>query len=323
MSESRVIRTTAGIGARHRRRRMDGDRRAAAVMLVGIVLAMVWANAPFATTYEEFWNLPLAISAGGFEATFTLHEVVNEGLMTLFFFLVGLEVKRELTIGELTDRARAVVPITAAVAGLIVPAAIFALFTFSSGHADAWGVVISTDTAFLLGALALIGLQFPARLRIFLLTLAVVDDIGALVAIAIFYNTASSSFRSSPRPCSSDSSRWCASSRRGGRSPTSRSAPRCGRRCSWPACIRRSPGSRSRCSSRSSRPGAPTSSARPSSPRRSASRRIRPMPRPSPGACAIRSRSTSGSMRPGAPTSPTASCRCSRSRTPGCTSNPR
>ena len=108
--------------------------------------------------------------------------------MTLFFFLVGLEVKRELTIGELTDRSRAIVPMAAALAGLIVPALIFVLFNLTSGEADAWGVVISTDTAFLLGALALIGPKYPSRLRIFLLTLAVVDDIGALLAIGVFYN---------------------------------------------------------------------------------------------------------------------------------------
>jgi Na+/H+ antiporter NhaA len=171
------------------RRAMDGDRLAASLMLVGAALAMLWANSPFADGYEAFWELPIGMSIGGLQVSFTMHAVVNEGLMTLFFFLVGLEVKRELTIGELTDRSRAVVPIAAAVAGLIVPALVFVLFNLSSGEADAWGVVISTDTAFLLGALALIAPKFPSRLRIFLLTLAVVDDIGALVAIGVFYNS--------------------------------------------------------------------------------------------------------------------------------------
>lgn len=157
-------------------------------MLVGAAIAMVWANSPWGTGYEEFWSLPIAFSAGDLSVSFPLHAVVNEGLMTLFFFLVGLEVKRELTIGELTDRSRAVVPMAAALAGLIIPALIFVLFNLTSGEADAWGVVISTDTAFLLGALALIGPKYPSRLRIFLLTLAVVDDIGALLAIGVFYN---------------------------------------------------------------------------------------------------------------------------------------
>ena len=108
--------------------------------------------------------------------------------MTFFFFIVGLEVTSEFTIGELTDRARAAVPVVAAIAGLTVPAVIFLLFNASGENAQAWGVVISTDTAFLIGALAIIKPKYPARLRIFLLTLAVVDDIGALCVIALFYS---------------------------------------------------------------------------------------------------------------------------------------
>jgi len=180
------IRTTGG--GRRARRPFDRDRLAATLMLVGAAIAMLWANSPFGSGYEEFWSLPIGFSIGEMSVTFPAHAVVNEGLMTLFFFLVGLEVKRELTIGELTDRSRAIVPMAAALAGLVVPALIFVLFNLSSGEADAWGVVISTDTAFLLGALALIGPKFPSRLRIFLLTLAVVDDIGALLAIGVFYN---------------------------------------------------------------------------------------------------------------------------------------
>ena len=110
--------------------------------------------------------------------------------MTFFFFVVGLEVMAEFTIGELTDRARAAVPVLAAVAGLAVPAMIFLLINSSGENASAWGVVISTDTAFLIGALAIINPKFPARLRLFLLTLAVVDDIGALAVIALFYSDA-------------------------------------------------------------------------------------------------------------------------------------
>ncbi|MBZ4488039.1 Na+/H+ antiporter NhaA [Microbacterium sp. cx-55] len=167
----------------------DPDRRAAALMLAATVLAIVWANSPWGDGYEHLWSMPVTIGIGDMQLHSTLHSLVNDGLMTLFFFLVGLEVKRELTIGELTDRTRALVPITAAIAGLIVPAAIFALITASSGNAQAWGVVISTDTAFLIGALAIIGPKFPARLRTFLLTLAVVDDIGALLAIGLFYSS--------------------------------------------------------------------------------------------------------------------------------------
>ena len=164
------------------------DRSAAMLLLLGTVIAIVWANSPWGSTYEEFWQTPIEVTIGSFSAQLTLHQLVNDGLMAFFFFIVGLEVKREFTIGELTDRSRAAVPVIAAIAGLILPALIFLMLNANTGQADAWGVVISTDTAFLLGALAIIGPKFPARLRTFLLTLAVVDDIGALVVIAVFYN---------------------------------------------------------------------------------------------------------------------------------------
>ncbi|MFJ6652963.1 Na+/H+ antiporter NhaA [Microbacterium sp. NPDC091313] len=168
--------------------KLRGDRLSAALLLAGVAIAMIWANLP-GETYHEVWELPLSFAAGDMTWTFPLHAFVNEGLMTLFFFLVGLEVKQQLTVGELTDRSRAVVPIAAAVAGLAIPALIFVLLNLTSGQAHAWGVVISTDTAFLLGALALIGPRFSSRLRTFLLTLAVVDDIGALLVIGLFYNS--------------------------------------------------------------------------------------------------------------------------------------
>ena len=164
------------------------DRLSALLLLTFTLIAIAWANSPWGATYDEFWDTEVEIIVGEFAAHLTLHQLVNDGLMAFFFFTVGLEVKREFTIGELTDRRRAAVPVIAAVAGLALPAAIFLLLNANTGQAHAWGVVISTDTAFLLGALAIIGPKFPARLRTFLLTLAVVDDIGALVAIALFYN---------------------------------------------------------------------------------------------------------------------------------------
>lgn len=166
-----------------------GDRAAASLLLLFTLIAILWANSPWGDTYERFWEMPVEIGIGDMVLTTSLHHVVNDAVMTLFFFVVGLEVKREFTLGELTDRSRAVVPVVAAVAGLIVPALIFVAIAWPTGEAHAWGIVISTDTAFLLGALAMIGPKFPARLRAFLLTLAVVDDIGALLAIAVFYNS--------------------------------------------------------------------------------------------------------------------------------------
>lgn len=180
--------TTAPTVKRVLRTAGTSDRLSALLLLCFTLIAIVWANSPWGVTYDEFWDTEVEIVVGSFAAHLTLHQLVNDGLMAFFFFTVGLEVKREFTIGELTDRSRAAVPVIAAIAGLALPAAIFLLFNASTGQANAWGVVISTDTAFLLGAVAIIGPKFPARLRTFLLTLAVVDDIGALVAIAVFYN---------------------------------------------------------------------------------------------------------------------------------------
>jgi Na+/H+ antiporter NhaA len=151
-------------------------------------IAVAWANVAGAS-YEKWWSLRVTGDVGGLSYSFTLHQFINEGLMTLFFFLVGLEVKHELTIGDLAERSRALLPIAAAVAGLFVPAAIYALVSRSTGESHGWGIVISTDTAFLLGALSLIAPKHPARLRTFLLALAVVDDIGALLVIGIFYSS--------------------------------------------------------------------------------------------------------------------------------------
>lgn len=165
-----------------------GENSAAALLLLFTVAAIVWANSPWGHTYSEFWETPIGLSFGSSHTELTVKEFVNDGLMAFFFFVVGLEVKGQFTIGELTERSRAAVPVVAAIAGLIVPALIFLLFNPSGDDARAWGVVISTDTAFLVGALAIISPKYPARLRTFLLTLAVVDDVGALFAIAVFYS---------------------------------------------------------------------------------------------------------------------------------------
>ena len=166
----------------------SGENTAAALLLLCTVAAIVWANSPWADSYTEFWGTEIGLSVGDLHAELTVRHLVNDGLMAFFFFIVGLEVKSQFAIGELTDRARAAVPVLAAIAGLILPAVVFLLFNPSGDDARAWGVVISTDTAFLVGALAVIGPKYPARLRTFLLTLAVVDDVGALLAIALFYS---------------------------------------------------------------------------------------------------------------------------------------
>lgn len=166
----------------------SADNTAAALLLWSAAAAVVWANSPWGHTYPAFWSTPIGLTVGEAHFELTAKEVVNDGLMTFFFFVLGLEVKSEFIIGELTDRARATVPVVAAFAGMILPAVIFLLFNPSGEDAHAWGMVISTDTAFVVGALAVIGPKYPARLRTFLLTLAIVDDVGALLVIALFYS---------------------------------------------------------------------------------------------------------------------------------------
>lgn len=169
------------------RRHSSPDLVAAALLLLGTVAALVWANSPWGHTYAGFWHAQFGLRLGGADLSLSLHLWVNDGLMAFFFFIVGLEVKRELVLGELADRRRAMVPILAAIMGLVVPALAYGLINRGGAAASAWGMVISTDTAFLLGVIALMGRGCPGQLRIFLLALAVVDDIGALAAIAIFY----------------------------------------------------------------------------------------------------------------------------------------
>lgn len=164
------------------------ENAAAGLLLAFTLIAILWANSPWAQSYWDLLNTHVGFVFGEHHFEMTVMHLVNDGLMTFFFFIVGLEVTREFTIGELTDRARAAVPVVAAIAGLAIPAVIFLLFNPSGENAHAWGVVISTDTAFLVGALAIIKPKFPGRLRIFLLTLAVVDDVGALIVIALFYS---------------------------------------------------------------------------------------------------------------------------------------
>jgi Na+/H+ antiporter NhaA len=164
------------------------ENTAAALLLAFTVAAILWANSPWADSHWAFLDTHVGLTFGEHHFELTVKHLVNDGLMTFFFFIVGLEVTREFAIGELTDRSRAAVPVVAAVAGLAIPAVIFLVFNPTGENAQAWGVVMSTDTAFLIGALAIIRPKFPARLRIFLLTLAVVDDVGALVVIALFYS---------------------------------------------------------------------------------------------------------------------------------------
>lgn len=157
-----------------------------AVLLLGAtVIALVWAN--LGPGYEEFWRLSLRIGVADLELDLDLRHWVNNGLMVLFFFSVGMEISRETVLGELRGARAVAAPALAAVGGLVLPAALFLLFNLDGPAAGAWGIAISTDTAVVIGVLALVGPRCPDQLRVFLLALAIVDDIGAVGAIAVFY----------------------------------------------------------------------------------------------------------------------------------------
>jgi Na+/H+ antiporter NhaA len=159
----------------------------AAFLLAGAVAALIWAN--IGTSYERVWTTSLSVLVGGSGVTLDLRHWVNSGLMTLFFFVVGLEARREFDLGDLRDRRRLLLPVVAGICGMIVPVAIFLAIASSHLPRGAWGTAMSTDTAFALGMLALVGRRFPNSLRAFLLTVSVVDDLVALIVIAIAFTT--------------------------------------------------------------------------------------------------------------------------------------
>ncbi|WP_209304133.1 Na+/H+ antiporter NhaA [Rothia nasimurium] len=169
-----------------RYRFLRSETNAALALALATAAALIWANFG-GESYSHFWHTEAGFTIANFDLHFTFHEWVDEGLMTFFFFMVGLDVRRDIALGELRNPKQAVLPTVAALGGLAVPALIFYFMTNGSGFESAWGIVISTDTAFALGMLALIGPKNAPRLRAFLLAFAVIDDIGALSVIAIFY----------------------------------------------------------------------------------------------------------------------------------------
>jgi NhaA family Na+:H+ antiporter len=159
------------------------------VLLLTAVTALVWANSPLSDSYTALWGYDVTATLGRISIADDLRHWVNDGLMAIFFFVIGLEVKRELTEGELTDRRAASLPLLAAVGGMVVPALVFVAWNPSGAESSGWGIPMATDTAFALGVLALLGARVQPGLKLFLLTLAVVDDIGAICVIAIFYSS--------------------------------------------------------------------------------------------------------------------------------------
>jgi NhaA family Na+:H+ antiporter len=158
------------------------------VMLAAALVAIVWANSPWKAGYTRFLTTPVAFGVGELvHIDFDLHAAVNDGLMTLFFLVAGLEIKRQLVAGELRDRRAAAVPALAALGGLIVPAVIFVILNTGHAGSKGWGIPMATDIAFAVGVVTLAGSRVPLGARIFILTLAVVDDVGGIIVIAIFY----------------------------------------------------------------------------------------------------------------------------------------
>ncbi|GAA3470200.1 Na+/H+ antiporter NhaA [Nonomuraea roseola] len=157
------------------------------VLLAATLLGLLWANSPWAETYDAFWHIQAGLAFGDTTFELDLRHWVNDGLMAVFFFVIGLEISREVTVGQLRDRRLIAVPAVAALGGMILPALLyFAINAGGPGEAG-WGIPIATDTAFVLGLLAVVGARCPDPLRAFLLTLAIVDDVLAILVIAVFY----------------------------------------------------------------------------------------------------------------------------------------
>ena len=168
---------------------MQLETSSAVVILVATVAALTVANSPWYDGYHDLWEAELALDLGDVELLhLTVHELVNDGLMTLFFLLVSLEIKRELVFGELRDPRAAALPIAAAVGGMVVPALIYVVLNLGGPYLHGWGIPMATDIAFAVAVLTSLGARVPLGARIFLLTLAIVDDLGAILVIAVFYS---------------------------------------------------------------------------------------------------------------------------------------
>jgi NhaA family Na+:H+ antiporter len=203
--EAAVVRLTVGVSDTLKRPYSASDRRiprtiiqpaqrfaavetaGGVVMLVAAVIALIWANSAWSSSYRELFETEIAFRIGDLvDLDLSLHEWINDGLMSLFFLVVGLEIKRQLVHGELRDRRAAALPALAALGGMVVPAVIYIVLNLG-GATDGFGVPVATDIAFAVGVVTLVGSRVPTGVRIFILTLAVVDDIGGIVVIAVFY----------------------------------------------------------------------------------------------------------------------------------------
>ena len=157
------------------------------LLLVAAAVALLWANSPFAAAYGDLWGTYVTVGAGSFEISKPLLLWVNDGLMAIFFFVVGLEIKREVLAGELAEPRKAALAIAAALGGMVVPALLYTAVNLGTDRVTGWGIPMATDIAFALGVLALLGSRAPLALKVFLTAVAIVDDLGAVIVIALFY----------------------------------------------------------------------------------------------------------------------------------------
>ena len=159
------------------------------LLLAATVIALVWANSPYGDVYQHIVHFPIAISLGGSTSTFSLHALINDGLMAIFFFVVGMEIKRELAIGELRTLDRALLPAVAALGGMIAPALIYSAFNWGTPAMRGWAIPMATDIAFAIGLVTVLKDRIPWALIVFLTALAIFDDMGGIIVIALFYSS--------------------------------------------------------------------------------------------------------------------------------------
>jgi len=158
------------------------------LLIICAVIALAWANSPWFHSYHDLWHTHLVVNLGDLlNLDYTIHHWINDGLMAIFFFTVGLEIKRELLVGELSSMQKASLPIAGAIGGMVVPALFYTIFNSGGEGVNGWGIPMATDIAFVVGIMALLGPRIPITLKIFVLALAIADDIGAVMVIAIFY----------------------------------------------------------------------------------------------------------------------------------------
>ena len=158
------------------------------ILIFATIAALIIANSGLGSAYETFWKIDFMVGTESFNLTKPIILWINDGLMAIFFFMVGLEIKRELLAGELSSPKQAALPIIAAIGGMIVPATLFLILNSGSAGTQGWGIPMATDIAFSLGILSLLGKRVPIALKVFLVAFAIVDDIGAVIVIAMFYS---------------------------------------------------------------------------------------------------------------------------------------